>query len=78
MVTIFGANKGISQVAANRITRWSLYLSSFHYEIEYIKGSNNFFADMLSRLTIKDQSNFQEETKEEPSYLNCHVYQIKY
>lgn len=32
-----------------RLTRWSLFLSQFHYEVEYVKGVENIVADTLSR-----------------------------
>ncbi|XP_055870283.1 uncharacterized protein LOC129923423 [Biomphalaria glabrata] len=35
-----------------RIARWILYLMDFDFEIQHIKGTDNFWADPLSRLTV--------------------------
>ena len=32
-----------------RLNRWQAFLSMYNFKIEHIKGSNNFFADFLSR-----------------------------
>jgi hypothetical protein len=37
---------------SSRLLRWSLQLQEYAFDIEYIKGKNNF-SDVLSRLTIK-------------------------
>ncbi|XP_031339506.1 uncharacterized protein K02A2.6-like [Photinus pyralis] len=49
LVSILGETKGIPQMAASRLQRWSAFLSGFSYKLEYIKGENNNVADMLSR-----------------------------
>lgn len=36
--------------SSGRIARWSMIMSEFDYEIEYIKGTSNVVADQLSRL----------------------------
>lgn len=51
LIAIFGLKKGIPAMAANRLARWSIYLSAFDFEICYIQGSTNNCADALSRLT---------------------------
>ena len=37
------------QQAADRIQRWQLIMSQFRYEIHYVKGEDNVFADLLTR-----------------------------
>lgn len=46
---IFGKNKGIPVTAAARITRWSLILAAYDYDIQYKKGNLISNADGLSR-----------------------------
>eukprot|EP01050_Picozoa_sp_SAG11_P005729 SAG11_NODE_414_length_9684_cov_7.947522_1_plen_2392_part_00 len=36
--------------ASGRIARWSMIMSEYDYQIEYIKGTSNVVADQLSRL----------------------------
>ncbi|UYV61876.1 K02A2.6-like [Cordylochernes scorpioides] len=43
---------GIPTIAANRIQRWAIILSAYQYKIEYIKGTSNTEADVLSRLPM--------------------------
>lgn len=52
---IFGAKRQIPKILNNRLTRWALTLSTYDYDIEYIDGSKNQPADMLSRLPIKGE-----------------------
>lgn len=74
LVTIFGTKKGIPAMAAGRLQRWSVYLSSFDFVIEHISGNNNVNADFLSRLPIKIAD--PPEKKVGASYLNFLAPQI--
>ena len=47
---LFGHEEGVWPLAAARMQRWSLILSTYSYKIEYIPGSSNHCADCLSRL----------------------------
>ena len=47
---LFGHKEGTRPLAAARMQRWSLILSTYCYKIEYIPGSLNKCADCLSRL----------------------------
>ena len=38
-----------------RLTRWALALQPYDFVIEYIKGNDNFLADMLSRAPIQEK-----------------------
>lgn len=52
IVTIFGSKKGISQVTAARLQRWSIALSAYDYDIIYKSGATHNNADALSRLPL--------------------------
>lgn len=51
LVSIFGPNRGIPEVTANRLQRYAIFLAAYNYRIEYVKSANNS-ADYLSRATI--------------------------
>lgn len=55
LTMIFGPKKGIPLIAANRLQRWSLYLSAFQYKIQYVKSQDNAVADALSRLPLPEE-----------------------
>ena len=38
----------------SRLMRWALSLQAYDFTIEYVKGSENFLADMLSRYPLED------------------------
>lgn len=48
LLTIFGPQRGIPQVSANRLQRYAIFLSAYNYEIEYIRSKDNC-ADFFSR-----------------------------
>ena len=50
LTTILGAKTGISGLAAARLQRWAVILSSYRYQLEFRKGSTHCNADALSRL----------------------------
>ncbi|UYV71932.1 K02A2.6-like, partial [Cordylochernes scorpioides] len=66
MVTLFSENKGIPTIAANRIQRWAIILSAYQYKIEYIKGTSNTEADVLSRLPMFTPEPDSKEPDSEP------------
>ncbi|XP_065216880.1 uncharacterized protein K02A2.6-like [Planococcus citri] len=43
-------NSELSMMAANRVLRWSMFLSNYNYEIQFTNSENNSVADALSRL----------------------------
>lgn len=67
LIYIFGDKKGIPIYAANRLQRWAYVLSSFDFEIKYVKSENNI-ADFLSR--IKISKSIIENQNEECISLN--------
>ncbi|UYV62324.1 K02A2.6-like [Cordylochernes scorpioides] len=66
LVTLFSENKGIPTIAANRIQRWAIILSAYQYKIEYIKGTSNTEADVLSRLPMFSPEQNPKEHDSEP------------
>jgi hypothetical protein len=51
LLSIFGPNKGIPEISANRLQRYALFLSGYNYVIEYVKSKDNC-ADFLSRASL--------------------------
>ncbi|KAG6463039.1 hypothetical protein O3G_MSEX013623 [Manduca sexta] len=51
LISIFGPYKGIPEVSANRLQRYSLFLSAYNYTIEYVRSKDNC-ADYLSRASL--------------------------
>lgn len=48
LTVIFGKNRGIPDVTANRLQRYAIFLSAYNYSIEFINSASNT-ADFLSR-----------------------------
>jgi len=40
-----------------KLTRMRLELAEYDFTVEYLKGKDNYVADALSRITIKDLQN---------------------
>ena len=55
LITIFGPNRGIPEVTANRLQRYSMFLSAYNFTIEYIRSADNS-ADYLSRAITSDSN----------------------
>jgi hypothetical protein len=45
-----------------KVKRWKMYLQSFRWDVEYIKGKHNIVADALSRLPVSIKSPNEEIT----------------
>lgn len=60
LVALFGENKEIPQMSANRLQRWAAFLSMFNYQIQYIKGAQNQLADYFSRNPVACTQNFED------------------
>lgn len=52
--SIFNPKKNIPTLAAARLQRWALILSSYQYDIKYRKGSEMSNADAMSRLPLPE------------------------
>lgn len=70
LTSIFGSKRGIPTMAASRLQRWAMYLSSFDFEIQYIVGKSNVNADFLSRLPTNRNDFVDDENDEKTTYLN--------
>jgi len=58
---MFGPNKSTPALAANRLSRWALFLRQFNYTIEYRKTSEHSNADVLSRLPVGEDPVFDQD-----------------
>ncbi|CAB0006471.1 unnamed protein product [Nesidiocoris tenuis] len=61
LIYLFGEDKQLPKVAANRLSRWAMFLSSFNYSMEFINGKDNVLADTLSRLPLSKEPKRSEE-----------------
>ena len=52
LTAIFGSKKGIPTLAAARLQRWALLLSTYDYEIQFKPTESHSNADRLSRLPL--------------------------
>ena len=52
LLTIFGPKKGIPTMAANRLQRWAIILTTYTYDIQYKPTKKHGNADTLSCLPI--------------------------
>lgn len=66
LAAIFGEKKGIPEMAAGRLQRWSTYLSGFQYEFRHISSSSNL-ADALSRMPVSSEESLN---RAEIDYVN--------
>ena len=55
LLSLFGKNKQLPQLAASRLKRWGIILSAYNYRLEFVKSNDNC-ADALSRLPINEKS----------------------
>ena len=53
LCSIFGKKSDIPVLAASRLTRWSIIMNAYDYDIEYRASEKHGNADMLSRLPLK-------------------------
>lgn len=56
---IFNPSKGTPGVAAARLHRWAIILSTYKYEIVHRKGSQMGHADALSRLPLEEETEIE-------------------
>ena len=52
LMFIFGERTELPVLAMSRVSRWALMLREFDFDIEYIPGTQNSPADVLSRLPV--------------------------
>ena len=58
---IFDPNANLSNIAANRLVRWSIILNAYDYNIEFKPTALHGNADMLSRLPLKQSTKVSSE-----------------
>ena len=61
VVAMFGPNKPTPALTANRLSLWALFLRQLNYTIEYRKTSEHSNADVLSRLPVGEDPNFDKD-----------------
>ena len=66
LMTLFGAKKLIPTLAAARMQRWSLILSTYDYSIEYPKSIDHANADALSDELPVMAKDISEATRKDP------------
>lgn len=60
LVALYGEHRSIPKMSANRLQRWAVFLSTFNYTIEHIKGKNNPVADYMSRMPLETITTTEE------------------
>ena len=60
LVTLLGPKTGVPSLAAARLQRWALFLSSHRYEIQYKRTQDHANADGLSRLPLQSNVSSSE------------------
>jgi len=61
LVAMFGPNRPTPVLAANRLSRWALFLRQFNYTIEYRRMSEHSNADVLSPLPVGEDTVFDRD-----------------
>ncbi|XP_063220109.1 uncharacterized protein K02A2.6-like [Bacillus rossius redtenbacheri] len=60
LTTIFGPKKAVPSLAAARLQRWALLLTTYNYSTEYKKGEDMGNADALSRLPLAYEQSVEQ------------------
>ena len=64
LTTIFGPKRGVPTLAAARLQRWALILSTYSYDVEFRPTQQHSNADMLSHLPLQQLQDSQTEESE--------------
>ena len=75
LVTNFYPNKGIPEMAASRLQRWAIILSSYEYDVKYQPSTLHGNADGLSRLPLQEEPLEQDDSREIVCALEEHQLQ---
>ena len=70
LVQIFGKKKLISEMTANRLARYAVFLQNYDYSIQYRNTKNHANADILSRFPRR-VSHTGEKVKEDVFQISC-------
>ena len=76
LLNLFAPNKATPAMAANRLARWSLYLSQYDYVVEYRQTKAHGNADALSRLPATADTKFDEEERDDDVDNVCTIHTI--
>eukprot|EP00795_Rhopilema_esculentum_P007931 gene7931-biopygen9137 len=76
LLALFGPGKDGPLMAANRLARWALMLSQFNNKIEFRKTKDHANADALSRLSLQEDSQFDEEESVDDTLMVCQIQTI--
>ena len=75
LVTIFHPNKDIPEMAASRMQRWAIILSSYDYDVKYQSSTLHDNTDGLSRLPLQEEPLEQDDSREIVCALEEHQLQ---
>ena len=78
LLGLFGKNKKIPENANARLTRWSIFLSQFQFDLVHKAGKTNFVADALSRLPIEDEFSHHVPTEYANMIESLDSYQFSF
>jgi hypothetical protein len=72
--TVYSDNKALSflkkcQITSSRVARWIMQLQEFDVTIQHVKGTDNHFADVLSRNPIGINGEVKNQSKGNNEYL---------
>ena len=70
LVQIFGKKKLISEMTANRLARYAVFLQNYDYSIQYRNTKNHANADVLSRFPRR-VSHTEEKVREDVFQISC-------
>jgi len=73
LIALFAPSKGTPLLAANRLSRWALWLNQFDYDIQYRKTTDHGNADALSRLPAGNDDIFDGEESGEDGDMVCTI-----
>ncbi|KAI0986750.1 hypothetical protein GJ496_008313 [Pomphorhynchus laevis] len=65
---IFGEKRNLQKTVNHRLVRWATILNQYNYTLQFIKGSENTLADMLSRLP--QQESTQTKGDDDPAIVH--------
>ncbi|KAI0987631.1 hypothetical protein GJ496_003658 [Pomphorhynchus laevis] len=65
---IFDEKRNLQKTVNHRLVRWATILNQYNYTLQFIKGSDNMLADMLSRLP--QQESTQTKGDDDPAIVH--------
>lgn len=64
LVKLLGCHESVPSLASTRIKKWAMMLAAYDYELQYFAGSENVYADFLSRQPLTNVALSENETVE--------------